>query len=368
MPILHIANTNFEFELKNNFTQNLETSLSQNALCLQLQFLPLFFAAEDDYILTTHSPSKEYLSLIKKILGNKELPHFITYDNREKLPDLTCISWGPSQQIVKWTANRNISYTIPKEWEKIKQVNSKAFSYHYSPLKESCLIFNFSDLSTWLAQQDYPKVLKTCFGLSATGHLIINQEHDLKKIEKFCQDEWNGHLPLIGEPWLKRVFDFSTQWYLSPDGKSQLLGSTVFQTRKNGGYLGTFAGTTEILFDPYLSHLYEHIEIAKKVLQDLFSQGYFGHIGIDALLYYCSTENKIKLYPVVEINGRKTLSYVALRFQQIHYPNQILYFAFEKHPFSQSGLLPKSLGSTTFKQNLIMKIIGDDKEIAQLQA
>jgi len=366
MTTLHIANTNFEFELRNGFSETIEESWSKNTFCLQLQFLPLLFATENDQVAVTRLPSKTYLNHLKQVLEVEQLPRLVTFKEKENFQNLSCLSWGPSQQIDNWTARRQIPYQAPKDWSMVKNVNSKSFSSAHSPSKTTCLISNLTDLQGWLEKESYPKVLKTCFGLSGIGHLIINQDFNLKRVLDFCHPEWSLNLPLIGEPWLKRVFDFSTQWFLSPNGKTELIGSTVFQTEKNGGYTGTFAGHAEILFGPYLSFLHSHIEIVQQLLKDLAVKGYFGHMGVDALLYRCKDDNLVKLYPIVEINGRQTLSLVALKMQQMRCPNQLLHLSFQKSADSLSGLLPQSLGSDSFKRNLVVQPLTNHDQLTQL--
>jgi len=357
MPFVHVANTNFEFELNQGSSKSIEENWSKNPLCLQLQFLPLLFAAPDDIVAVTRLPSQTFLNQLKYILNVEDLPRVISLQEKISFRNFKCVSWGPSRQVQAWASQHNIDYPIPKEWAMIRKINSKAFSFNYSPFSEAKLIHHRDDLKNWLNQASNPKVLKTCFGLSGIGHLLINESTDFNRIVAFCTKEWNLQQPLIGEPWLNRIFDFSTQWTLSPDGKAQLLGPTVFQTRPNGRYLGTFAGNEEKIFGDYLPFLYEHIRLAGDALQDLAKSGYFGHVGIDALLYRCEQENKIKLYPIVEINGRQTLSLVALRLQQQYYPDQVVQLSFQKQRTGLLGLLPSSLGSINFVQNLVFEAL-----------
>ena len=357
MRAVHIANTNFEFELNHPSSLSIEESLSKNSLCLQLQFLPFLFANENDAVAITRMAAPNYFKQLKNMLNVKQLPHPILLKEEPSINCTSCSSWGPSQQVARWAHHHHLLYTIPNDWEMIKKINGKDFSSTYSSLKKTTLITNILDLNIWLAQPFYPKVLKTCFGLSGTGHLIIHEETNKEKINRINNSEWAMKMTVVAEPWNKRVFDFSTQWNLNANGTFEMLGATVFQTRKNGGYLGTFAGPADKIFGDYLPFLHSHIQVVQQVLKDLAKEGYFGAIGFDALLYHCEEDNQIKLYPLVEINGRKTLSLVALRLQQTYYPNQTLHLSFQKPANHAKGLLPFSLGPITFKQNLIMELL-----------
>jgi hypothetical protein len=68
--------------------------------------------------------------------------------------------------------------------------------------------------------------------------------------------------------------------------------------------------------------------------------GYCGHVGIDAFIYLW--EGKQRLHPIVEINGRKTMSWVALQM-----PKKRLYYI-----HSKEGLLPSRLRNTQFSRNI----------------
>ena len=124
--------------------------------------------------------------------------------------------------------------------------------------------------------------------------------------------------------------DFSTQWL---DG--ELVAITVFENEENGTYKGTFAGVVE----PWA--LEEHLAVAKPLIEKIVRMGYSGHIGIDAFVYLW--EGKKRVHPVVEINARKTMSWVAMQL-----PEKRLYYT-----RSTEGLLPSSLGKTQFSRNII---------------
>ena len=70
----------------------------------------------------------------------------------------------------------------------------------------------------------------------------------------------------------------------------------------------------------------KHQEIALDVLKKIATCGYFGNIGVDAMVYRLNGE--ILLHPIVEINARKTMGYAALTLQQQHFPEEILTLSF----------------------------------------
>jgi hypothetical protein len=229
-------------------------------------------------------------------------------------------------------------------------MNSKAFSFRYTCLTEAALLSHEQDLMTWLHKVKGPKVLKTCFGLAGQGHRRIDHSIPPPQLLAFCQKEWQQGRPLIGEPWLHRVCDFSTQWLIHPEGQIQEIGATRFETDERGTYQGTLAGPEELLFASYLPFLYEHRHIALHALKEMMNKGFFGFVGIDALLYQHPQTQATTLYPIVEINGRHTLSLVALRLQQRISPQRLLRLAFNQEVTSTPSLLPSHLASPQGKR------------------
>lgn len=300
MSRLHICNTFFERELESSFPPSLLASMRAHPIILQLQFLPLLYAAPDDRILVTDLPDNPdpRLCLIT------DPPH------------LPIEHWGPSRAIQSWAQTHKLPYSIP-DWETIRTINSKVFSFTHSPkLPGAKLLNSQQEVIDWIDATSGPKILKTPFGTAGNGHL----RPDVKRLY-IC--------PLIGEPWVERVLDFSTQW-----NGGKLLGTTLFENEPNGTYKGTFAGEVE----PWA--LEEHLAIAQPLIEKIGHMGYTGHIGIDAFIYLW--EGKKRLHPVVEINARKTMSWVALQTLQKN-----LYYT-----KTSEGLLPSLLKNTPFRRNI----------------
>lgn len=343
MSTVYIANTNFEFELAEMPFPSLEQSLSLHPLCLQLQFLPLLYAQPQDKVAITALPSHDYLaSLLQLGWWPEGLPQLVPLHLHEPFQGKKCVSWGPSRLVQAWSQARHMPYVTPTNWEMIRLVNSKAFSFRYSSLLGATLLANEQELTAWLHQLEGPKVLKTSFGLSGQGNRIIEQALVTPQLLAFCQKEWLQGRALIGEPWLQRVCDFSTQWMIHPEGQIEEVGVTRFETDAQGAYQGTWAGPEELLFAPYLPFLAQHRQMAEQVLNDMAARGFFGPVGIDALLYHCPRTQSIALYPIVEINGRQTMSLVALRLQQRLCPQQVVYLTFNQSA-EGAALLPLSL-------------------------
>lgn len=290
MSRLHICNTFFERELSTSSSKSLTDWIRSHPILLQLQFLPLLYAAPEDRIAVTDLPD------------NPD-PRLCLLDHPPNLPLET---WGPSKAIATWAQKHRIPYDLP-EWSAIQTINSKVFSFLQSPkLPHARLLQSQQEVDDWFQITPSPKVLKTPFGTAGNGHFL-----NVKPLYK---------PPFIGEPWVERILDFSTQWE-----NGELLGVTLFENELDGTYKRTYAGPLETWA------LDEHLSIARPLIQKIAQMGYSGNIGIDAFIYLW--EGKKRLHPIVEINARKTMSWVALQRsnEQLSYTH------------ASQGLLPSSL-------------------------
>lgn len=344
MP-LHIANTQFEWELVQKKTPVLEESFSIHRVFLQLQFLPFLYAAPDDGVAVTQKPTDSFFRVLENLGIKIPRLHLLSEKN---LPYSSIDSWGASLSVRKWAEERSLSYEMPP-WECMQTVNSKLFSFTKGPkLPGATLLYKQEDAARWLEEQKGLKVVKTCFGVSGRGHHFI----ELLKPETllFLQNEWKEGRPVIAEPWVSRVLDFSTQWKIAKDKRIEYVGATLCENDERGTYRNNTVGDEEQLFGAHLAHLENHKKIVLNVLEEMANLGYFGHVGIDAMLY--KESQTLKLHPIVEINARKTMGWVALLVRERHFPDKRLTLHYMPGK-SEKNLLPESLiDRTGFSRSL----------------
>ncbi|MBA2367780.1 MAG: hypothetical protein H0V82_02000 [Candidatus Protochlamydia sp.] len=362
MKIVHIANTNFELELRNGLSnENLADSLKKSPFGMQLQFLPLLTAPSNDIVAVNAFPEAKFLKDLENLnwRQNQTLPELKNLFEIDPFQGTTCVSWGASRQVQQWASEREVTYFGPTDWEMIKRINSKAFSMELEPLKGAALIRNEVEFLDWMGRTKSMGVLKTCFGLSGKGNRVVGEGLN-PQLLPFCHKEWNEGYPIIAEPWLDKCFDFSTQWMIHPDGRKELLGATVFQNDPSGIYQGTLAGPAQDIFGPYHDFLEEHIEHVQVALNIISNVGFFGHLGVDALLYRRQGDQKVLLHPIVEINARQTMSLVALQVQHRWFPDQPIRLSLETLNRPGISLLPLKIPSisggkvVSFKRKLVL--------------
>lgn len=340
MKTLHIANTFFEWELSTTAHHSLYEAFHKHPVYLQLQFLPALYAASEDCFLVSDFSDVQY-----------EREHFSL---TSCIPQgaLRIESWGASQWIAAWAKTHGIPYDMPK-WSVVREVNSKVFSFlHSLPLCGATLLHNEKEARAWLAATLGNKVLKTAYGVSGRGHLLIKDDMiSWNTIDRFLRREWNQGNPVIAEPWVERTLDFSTQWSIEKSGESIYLGATICHNDAYGRYMGTSAGEEKQLFGTAYDFLLEHQEHAKKLLRTMHAHGYFGPVGFDAMLY-CNA----LLHPIVEINARKTMGWFALHYQKTHHPDHSITLSYAP---GQNGFLPTHLPLTNvrFSRNLDLHLM-----------
>ncbi len=260
-------------------------------------------------------------------------------------PEAKIDSWGASRLIDKWAKEHGMRYYIT-DWYVVKEVNSKIFSFSHSPpLPGAALLHNEKETRHWMAAIRQDKVLKTAFGVSGRGHMHIKDgDFSWEFVLRFLRREWDAGRAVIAEPWVDRVLDFSTQWFIEKSGDLHYCGATICHNDERGRYRSNSVGNEADLFGKDLCFLEEHKSHAEKMLKLMTLLGYFGHVGIDAMLYNLVPDGGIYresqdtyLQPIVEINARKTMGWAALKFQERHCPDQCLTLNYLP---AKEGLLP----------------------------
>ncbi|HSX12483.1 MAG TPA: hypothetical protein VLF61_03245 [Rhabdochlamydiaceae bacterium] len=329
MSILHICNTFFDLELSKQPFPPLEQAFNLHEVFLQLQFLPFLYASTEEEVLVSFAPEDHFWKRLHSP------PKLRLVEETSFSSDLSIEVWGHSPTILEWAKKRGLTYQMPP-WPVVQQVNSKAFSFEACPLPGGQLIHNESELKQWLRTLRGEAVLKTCFGTAGRGHLLFKEIND-PKLKIFAEQEWQQGRAVIGEPWMRRVLDFSTQWEISNTKEIRKIGSTLCHNDPKGRYRQNSVGDTKTLFGVHVEKVEEQERFVQKVLSKIALLGYFGNVGIDAMIYE-NERGALQLHPIVEINARKTMGWAALAIQKKHFPGKNVRLAFTKN--KEAGILP----------------------------
>lgn len=360
MPkIVHLANTDFEFELAMEGSSSLMDRWVRHPFCFQLQYLPLLYAEPDEVIAVSSLPDERFLSqLLESEWWQEGIPKMTLFDDKESLIGSRCLPWGSSPSMKEWVCGQGMIYEGAQDWPMIRLINSKAFSFRYTTLAHATLTHNASELRDWANKVEGEKVVKTFFGLSGKGNRRFTGEAT-DKIFSFCEREWQQSRAVVCEPWVDRTADFSTQWHIHRDGTMKCIGATRFLTDQRGSYQGTYAGPEQQLFAEDAPFLNEHKRRARLALGEIAAMGYFGFVGVDAMVYR-EASRELLLCPIVEINARRTMSLAILQFQQKRFPNGTLKLSFQRHIEPRAlSILPDQVETPSqtlhFRHQLILK-------------
>lgn len=327
--MLYIGNAFFEMELEGKTPPDLFKTFKMNAIIEQLHYLPLLYLDADATLLVADYPSEEYLEHLKSY--GVTPPKMILEKDILKLSFEKIESWGASSLIQKWAERYQIPYMAPP-LDIAKLMNSKLYHAKHAPrLPYSALISSEAELVKALQAPLLDWVLKTDQGFSGRGHCHFTTETKEKAFAFISQ-----HQNLVLEPWVERICDFSSQWFISPSGELTLSGVTKCLNTSGGVYQGTEVGS--ILAD-HLDFVQEHLEFCKTYLKHHL-KGYFGALGVDAMVYKDLSTGKRALHPLVEVNARMTLSHALLLFFKRYINKPSCKFLFQACNKGTVGLLP----------------------------
>ena len=192
---------------------------------------------------------------------------------------------------------------------------------------------------------------------NAVTKLLVASVLPEEKIFLFLKSEWNEGRPLIAEPFVTRLLDFSTQWKILKDQTIEFIGATLCENDPFGRYKNNRAGNESGLFGTWHSYLSDPTHVVRPILKKMAHLGYFGNVGIDAMIY--KWKGAATLHPVVEINARKTMGYVALNIQQRYFPHDIISLEYVSSKEAPQGLLPSFIQNeknlVAFPKQLILR-------------
>lgn len=337
----------------------------QAALAHDLANLPQFLCRQDDVVLVPKRPSLSFLSAIKQ--AGFPLPEFVELKgqgideasslHQRKLGVLRPWAWGPDVVELFQPLFASVTgeqFTPGQRFnEKIARLHSKVWSAEFL----NRVLSRHGDLPWLCGEQETGEVVNTCEDALAAverirqrGHhkVVLKQAyglagHDMirlwepRLLEKQCrwiQSALADGRPLVVEPWLDRVLDFSVQLEMTRVGL-RLCGYTGLVNDQRGQFLANWAESTASRKIPgqlpasFLTHLglpknlYEFFRLVFAQLdKELASAGYIGPLGIDAFIY-CDATGLFRLKPVVEINFRYTMGRLTLELMSQTCPGSV---------------------------------------------
>lgn len=202
----------------------------------------------------------------------------------------------------------------PVSLSTVARVNSKLWSHALEAqmnwaLPGAATAASFAELAAAVARAcpnaEDKWVIKSPFGFAARERVLGRGPTIAEPQAKWARRQLTKGATLIFQPWLDVRREYGVVLEMAPDGTFELLGVSDLQTNGAGTGRGYLLGRP-----PAPQRLTELEEIARVVCEHLFREGYHGPVGIDAL------EHAGGLHPLLEVNARYTMGFVALAVER----------------------------------------------------
>ena len=314
MPRVFVGNFNFEHELASG---RRELSCEAKMVSADLVSAWLSIAEPEDLIWTpTGIPSFEFRDLIN--LGYR-LPRFISRE-----PDLPhgenweLVPWGWTTDLWKWGQRHRWTCPAPPN-EFVQQVNSRIFRWQLEDelevaLPGSAVLRSVSELMSHVGKSVIANsgwVLKANLGMAGRERLLGSGPIITESALNWARKRFANSAGLVFEPWVDRVSEAGLQWNIPTSGDPELLGITPLFTDASGCYRGSRLSCTASETAAWQPAIEKTLQVALRVQQC----GYWGPLGIDAMLYH-TADGQVACRPVQDLNARYTMGRFALGWKR----------------------------------------------------
>lgn len=313
----------------------------------RMEELNILLAKPNDIVILRNSPDIEYIKYLKSI--NFSIPNFLILNNTDEnksITELLLNDLNALENLKKISDKSNtllVPYAVTELEEKVSQIcnirlwgpsaetsrmlNDKIIARTIT--EELCLnqligevCVNISDLETTaerLLKIGFKKlVLKSPCNTSGQG-MYVSKE--IKEIKRFFQyGSAKGIKKWILEGWYEDAINLNYQVYIDLNGDVNVI-SIKEQIMDGVIYRGSLC--SEIVYKENA----ELIHIGRQIGAYLYKKyNYTGIVGIDAIKSNALDDKKV--YPIVEINARFTLSTYLYRLEKKMKQN-VMYFYYK---------------------------------------
>jgi hypothetical protein len=348
-----------------NASKHYQPAANQVRMQQELAFLPAWYANPEDFVWVENKLSAEFMDDIKVLNPVAQAITISDLPGRQKeLSNQKIDLWGISPQSVYQFEKLNrfhaVHWQVPEWKEEYRLLGSRPESRKIlSCLMDICpeiekeilprYFSTIEEIENYIIQNKEKQLVKSPYSSSGRG-LVWLPPGKLNQSEKqIISGMLKKQSQVSIEKALDKQLDFSMHFQNDDDGKTYFTGYSVFQTNEKGAYEKSLLASQETLEKQPASYLdKEYLHRIKEefisILQKTYSPHYKGNIGVDMMAY--KSGNQYKLHPCVEINLRKSMGYLAIRFQENYL-----------HPLSQGEFFINyySNAGEVFKQHRQLK-------------
>jgi hypothetical protein len=221
--------------------------------------------------------------------------------------------WGWTPRAAA-TGERAGAIVRPIPFSTVARVNSKLWSHALEvelgvALPGAAIARTFEELQESIARAcplaGDKWVIKSPYGFAARERVLGRGPILEEPQGRWARRRLSRGETLIFQPWLEVQREYGVVMLIAEDGACEIQGISDLQTN------GAGTGTGYMLGRPPAPHRVAELErMALMVGERLFKEGYSGPAGIDAL------EHAGGLHPLLEINVRYTMGFVALAVER----------------------------------------------------
>lgn len=217
----------------------------------------------------------------------------------------------------------------PLPFEMVARVNSKLWSHALEvemgwSLSGSATASTLAELREHVARSCPASgdkwVIKSPLGFAARERVLGRGPVIEEPQAKWAGRRLAGGETLIFQPWLEVAREYGVVSEIFSDGQCVIHGISDLQTNGAGTGTGYLLGRP-----PAPGRVAELETVATTVAERLFKEGYYGPVGIDAL------EHGGGLQPLLEINARYTMGFVALAVERSLKPATPMFWSTRKN-------------------------------------
>lgn len=312
MPRLFWPNFDFEHELAAGENWQPPRKLRE----FNTRFAPVLGAlcVEEDRIVLPVKPTREKVQIGPTTVryASKEI---VRQANEFAGPQWELVPWGVTQSLQRLAEQRGWQWNQPSV-DKVGHWNDRLTAFQFEHQQGvnpagSQVAKSVDEILNFLEQLPTPRwVIKARFGMSARER-ILGEGPALSDAQRgWLKKRLHEQQAVLIEPWLDTAWEAGLQFDVPAEGAPRLLAVLPLLNSATGEYRGSRLFLSEEERDRWQPA----VEIGMQIASSAQEYGYFGPLGIDAMIYRIG--DVIRLRPVQDINARWTMGRVAYEWGQ----------------------------------------------------
>ena len=322
MPRLFLSNFDFEHALAAESAQpNRQPAAAHRpewAQRFNRELTPLWIAVaeESDRIWAPFDVEESF----SRQLADAGFPsvHFVGNPG-EIEPHLQITPWGFTQESRDLAARWGCSISAP-DAEIIRRANSRRTSWQWEQewgvgLEFSHFVGSSAELQAALSAlpgEECSWIVKAEYGMSGRERFLGTGRHGPPALLKWADKRLQHDRCLIVEQWVRSLAEISLHWTITADRAVTFAGCVELVSSERGQYQASRCCKPQELPTEFRAAYRD----SQRAAESLAEEGYFGPLGIDAMLYQDRTERP-RVRPLQDINARYTMGRLCLGFARV---------------------------------------------------